>query len=111
MVVLSGFAVERCQPFDKRPVPIDDRRHAQRHHAVAYRVGKRLAELIGVGPLKVRVGEQPLAVEDTGVAKTGVADGTDFHARFPSLDRTLADAPCPGRGMTTIPAKKGHFHP
>lgn len=98
MVVLSSFAVECCRPFDKRPVPIDDRRHAQRHDAVAYRIGKRLAELIGVEPIKVRVGEEPLAVEDTGVAKTSIADGTDLHARFPFLKRTLADASRPGVG-------------
>jgi hypothetical protein len=26
------------------------------------------------------VGEEPLAVENTGIAKAGVADGTDLHA-------------------------------
>ena len=72
MVVLSRFAVERCRPFDQCPVFIDARRHAQRHDAIAYRIRKWLAELIGVEPIKVRVGEEALAVGDTGIAKAGV---------------------------------------
>ena len=96
MIVLSGFAVEGCRPFDKRPVTINDRCHAQRYHAVAYRIGKRFTELVGVEPIKIRAGEEPLAVEHSGVSEMGNADRANRRARFPILDRTLADASRPG---------------